>query len=576
VRPFICTWGVRVAGVCVLFSLANPGVHAERIVYPQAVVGAFGDSAFVIELRLGNRGPDPWSGTVRLLRQQDLRGMSQVIFEDAAGNRTTPPGAAQQFGIPPGESRLLKMSSTDLQIGVLVIEPEGSPLDALVASFYYKLLKQNGQVTDVIAIQGVRDPATGFRAMISDTGTFNVGLAAVAETGLNQSGGALDVQSGGALDVVELQVTVVLQDGTDYSGTVILGGGESGQKAFFPREVIPGLPVGIRVAQIRIRSTELIYVAMLALATPPESEDVQIGSAPALVDVDLPFTNLSVDARDRSAVIDFFRTYFLAPENDTSIGWTGDVATCTPGTSSAAFNQAILRLINFYRAMAGVPADILFDATLNGRCQQMALMMISNNQSSHNPPPTWTCFTQEGADAAARSNLFYFGESTMTPQAIVEGYIRDSGAGNTAVGHRRWILLPRQRLMGSGSADNGQRRANALWVISAFAPGPQLQSSWPPAGFVPHVLVYPRWSFSFPGADFSQATVTMRRGDTPVALTLEPIATGFGDNTIVWVPQGVPPVLVADVTYTVSIDDVLVGGVAQSFEYQTTLIDAGP
>ena len=43
------------------------------------------------------------------------------------------------------------------------------------------------------------------------------------------------------------------------------------------------------------------------------------------------------------------------------------------------------------------------------------------------------------------------------------------------------------------------------------------------------------WSFSYPGANFSQATVTMNPGG-PVSV--EPVATGFGENTIVWLPQG--------------------------------------
>jgi uncharacterized protein YkwD len=560
-------WSVRAAGIFVLFLLASPGLRADRIVYPQAVVGTLGDSTFVIELRLGNRGTVPWNGTIRLLGQQDLRGMSQVVYEDIAGNRTTPPGAAQQVSIPPGQSRFFKLTSALHQIGVLAIESQESS-NHLVPSFYYKILGPNGRVTDVVAIQGVRDPATGLQAMISDTGTFTVGLAAVAGTSLDQSGGSLDA--------VEVQITAVLDDGTEYSGTVVLGGSEAGQKAFFPSEVIPGLPAGVPAAKLRIRSTKLLYATTLAVVTPPESDGIQIGVAPLLADPDPAFSNLSVDVGDRSAVMEFYRTYYLASQNDVNVGWTGDVASCTPGTSSADFNEAVLRLINFYRAMAGAPADILLDADLNDRCQHIALMMIANQQYSHYPPPTWTCFTEEGASAAAGSNLYYLGGGTITPRAIVDAYIRDSGPGNFAAGHRRWMLFPRQRIMGTGSADNGQRRANALWVTSPFASGPMVRSSWPPAGYVPHVLVYARWSFSLPGADFSQSVVTMRRGNAPVALTLEPVMNGFGDNSVVWVPQGVPRTLESDVTYTVSIDNVRLGGAAQQFEYQVTLIDAGP
>lgn len=36
--------------------------------------------------------------------------------------------------------------------------------------------------------------------------------------------------------------------------------------------------------------------------------------------------------------------------------------------------------------------------------------------------------------------------------------------------------------------------------------------AWPPAGYVPYQVIYPRWSFAIAGANFSQAAVTMARG----------------------------------------------------------------
>ena len=66
--------------------------------------------------------------------------------------------------------------------------------------------------------------------------------------------------------------------------------------------------------------------------------------------------------------------------------------------------------------------------------------------------------------------------------------------------------------------------------------------AWPPAGFVPSELVYERWSFSFPEADFSAATVTMTSEGLPVTLAI--VDSGAGDQTstgrapfIVWEPN---------------------------------------
>ena len=53
----------------------------------------------------------------------------------------------------------------------------------------------------------------------------------------------------------------------------------------------------------------------------------------------------------------------------------------------------LLRL-NYYRAMAGVPATVTFSDTYNAMDQQAALMMSANGQLSHSPPTTWTCYTR--------------------------------------------------------------------------------------------------------------------------------------------------------------------------------------
>jgi type II secretory pathway pseudopilin PulG len=62
--------------------------------------------------------------------------------------------------------------------------------------------------------------------------------------------------------------------------------------------------------------------------------------------------------------------------------------------------------------------------------------------------------------------------------------------------------------------------------------------AWPPPGYVPFQVVFPRWSFSHPSADFSQASVTMTQDQQNIALSLETVMNGYGENTIVWVPNG--------------------------------------
>ncbi len=276
----------------------------------------------------------------------------------------------------------------------------------------------------------------------------------------------------------------------------------------------------------------------------------------------------------------FYRRFYAASEGVSS-DWTGNVNSCFPGSVTAAFNRALLRRINYFRAMAGVPADIVFSDELNAKCQQAALMMVANNTFSHFPPPTWTCYGNDGAEAAGKSNLYYSTGGNPTPGLIIDGYIRDPGQSNSAVGHRRWLLFPRQKVMGSGTAQAGDS-ANAVWVIGDFASGPQQRTAWPPEGYVPSQLIFERWSFSFPEADFSSATVEMTKQGQPVSLNVEYASdpsseVGFiGDNTIVWVPDVLAETPASDVTFSVAVRNVLVNGSPQDFEYEVTAIDVGP
>jgi hypothetical protein len=57
-------------------------------------------------------------------------------------------------------------------------------------------------------------------------------------------------------------------------------------------------------------------------------------------------------------------------------------------------------------------------------------------------------------------------------------------------------------------------------------------------------------------------------------VTLEAQAQGYGDNTIVWLPQGIPTSApLCDVNYTVTVSNVVVSGKPQLFTYGVTIID---
>ena len=227
--------------------------------------------------------------------------------------------------------------------------------------------------------------------------------------------------------------------------------------------------------------------------------------------------------------------------------WNGSLAQCLPGTTSLAYEEATIRRVNYYRAMAGLPGDVTLDPVWNAKCQAAAQMMSAQGELSHDPDSSWACYSEDGDEAAGHSNL---AAHSAGPEAI-DDYIADLGKYNYFVGHRRWILYPRQKVMGTGSVppsrlDNTYYwRANALWVTGGFGLRPATPEwvAWPPEGYVPYQVVYPRWSFSYPRADFTGTDVTMSESGTPVSLTilaLDKNDRGYADNTIVWEPSGLP------------------------------------
>jgi hypothetical protein len=186
-----------------------------------------------------------------------------------------------------------------------------------------------------------------------------------------------------------------------------------------------------------------------------------------------------------------------------------------------------------------------------------------------------TSYSNDGNEAAGKSNL-YLGR--YGPEAI-SGYIDDPGSNNYPVGHRRWILYPQTEYMGTGDIPpvSGERSANSLWVIeldTIWGQRPETRDAfvaWPPKGYVPRQLIFPRWSFSYAKADFSSTTVELIRDKKNINISVSPVVDGYGENTIVWqIDENLP---VGDVIYNVTLTDVKINGSSHNFSYEVKIFD---
>jgi hypothetical protein len=288
---------------------------------------------------------------------------------------------------------------------------------------------------------------------------------------------------------------------------------------------------------------------------------------------------LTLNRTNRSDVVNFFQTVYRASEG-VPIGWNGDRASCNAGTNSQAYVDATVLRVNFFRAMAGVPADVISSNIWNLKCQDAALMMLRQGELSHTPTANWLCYTADGAEAAGRSLIgLYEGPSA------VDAYMDDFGFGNATVAHRRRILFPPQKIIGTGTIPAiGGFPCNALWTGGGAGVRPAQPEwvAWPPPGYVPWQILPPlseRWSFTYSGeATFADATVTMKSSGTNVPVFVEYRERVYGrDMGIIWnpinLPKGAPRL---DTTYTVTISNVLVDLTYESFTYDVTIIDPVP
>jgi hypothetical protein len=292
---------------------------------------------------------------------------------------------------------------------------------------------------------------------------------------------------------------------------------------------------------------------------------------------------LQVDVRDREAVRQFFNGIYLGvPE--APMNWTGSYLTGAAGTVGKAYQDSTLLRINWFRAMAGVPANATLSDQYNVKDQEAAMMMSVNGELSHFPPTSWKNYTAAGADGAGHSNLALY-----AGVAAVDSYIMDYGASNGPLGHRRWLFYPQTREFGSGSVPGGTingvtyQPANALWTVTGDygATRPKVRDdyvAWPPQGFVPYQVVYNRWSLSYPDADFSQAKAVVTLAGANVPLVQEEVHNGYGENTLAWRMPAISEFKsmskpASDQRYSVTVSNVIVQGKPVTYSYDVTVFD---
>ncbi len=367
-------------------------------------------------------------------------------------------------------------------------------------------------------------------------------------------------------------VTMWLMNGSAVSGAVALLGASTGWQVAQAMDLN-----GDKKADLTWRNTDGSINIWLMNGAVASAAAGLVGAgtwdvAPivSLAPVDGP-TVAAIDLNNRQAVLTAYQSIYVATQATPYVNAGLNVAACAAGDTTLAYKTAVIRTVNYYRAMSGLPGNVTLDVGLSAKAQQAALMMSANSSLSHAPPTTWACYSAAGADAAGHSNLALGASGPRT----IGLYMADGGI--PSLGHRRWVLYPPQTAIGTGDTSN----ANSLWVLGASGARPATPNSvaWPAAGFVPYQLIPSSiaWSFSMDGANFASTSVTVTKvGTGNVPVTRAVLDVGYGDNTISFMPTtGVwPYATTGDTSFDVQINGVILNGATRNFSYRVTLIQA--
>lgn len=241
--------------------------------------------------------------------------------------------------------------------------------------------------------------------------------------------------------------------------------------------------------------------------------------------------------------------------------WTGgDTARCIAGDLSIPGRENTLTQINLFRYLAKLP-PVASDLSLDAKAQQCALM-ISINGLNHAPPSSWTCYSADGAQAAANSN-----EATTPAVSAVDLYLRDTGH-STTLGHRRWLLSSGLGPVGIGSTDV----ASCLWVMGGTGSGSNAGwTAFPAAGPIPAeaaaMVDGTGWSIQSDAISFDRASVRITENGIDKPVQVATLLPGYGSSyAMSMIPVGWSSQ--AGRTYHVSI-----AASGQSIDYDVEVVD---
>ncbi len=188
--------------------------------------------------------------------------------------------------------------------------------------------------------------------------------------------------------------------------------------------------------------------------------------------------------------------------------------------SDSTLNDS-LALLNTFRYIAGLPANVTLNSDYNELAQAASVVNAANNVMTHypeRPAGMDDSIFLKGKEGASHSNIAYGWTSWDSSnyynigRFMNKGWMSDSDSSNIdRVGHRRWILNPTMGQTGFGLAKNGYSIHSSMYSFDNSNTSAQSVKvvAWPgqntPVGYFD---VNDAWSVSM-GDPVGSATVTL-------------------------------------------------------------------
>lgn len=271
-----------------------------------------------------------------------------------------------------------------------------------------------------------------------------------------------------------------------------------------------------------------------------------------------------------------------------------DVKGCKSGVINDFTRNQVLSAVNDVRKLHGLE-PVSYNKDFEPMVAEAALAMAAQGTTSHTIDSTWLCYSDLAQKGAKLSSL-HVGISTkplanLTPADTIVAFMRENMSNS--LGHRRWLLSPFLKETSFGLADGatntrlGYAFSGALYMYNPDTHFSQTTTS--PLGIYPYpVGNYPKKYYNKgdrlsvfvlnnqtaftnyidnnASVDYSKATITVTdsegKAHEATDVKYDNLGQGVKNNLSFLLPD-----FDYGVKYTVKIDNVVVAGVSQNYQY---------